>query len=121
MMAGHWNYELVPMPDGRVTEMLTYGSGTAGTLVYHSGTPGGLVPLKRFEALCDDLGLRYVSAGRPGYSESSPRPGRVIADIAEDIAVVLDHLGVDTFVSMGCSGGGPNVIACAALLPGRCL
>ena len=119
-MADDWNYTLVPMPDGRVTETLTYGNGRAGTLLYHSGTPGCLVPLKRFERLCDDLGLRYLSAGRPGYGESSPRPGRVIADIAEDLAVVLDHHGVDTFISMGCSGGGPNVLACAALLPGRC-
>jgi pimeloyl-ACP methyl ester carboxylesterase len=76
--------------------------------------------LKRFERLCDDLGLRYLSAGRPGYGESSPRPGRIIADIAQDLAVVLDHHGVDSFISMGCSGGGPNVLACAALLPERC-
>jgi hypothetical protein len=32
-MADNWNYALVPMPDGRITETLTYGSGRAGTLL----------------------------------------------------------------------------------------
>jgi pimeloyl-ACP methyl ester carboxylesterase len=34
---------------------------------------------------------------------------------------VLDALGADTFVAIGFSGGGPHSLACAALLPGRCL
>jgi pimeloyl-ACP methyl ester carboxylesterase len=119
-MSEDWTYDLVPMPDGRRTEILSYGRGAQGTLVFHAGTPGGLVPKRQFAEVCDDLNLRYVMAARPGYGESSPRPGRVIADVAEDVARVLDHLDIDTFVSMGCSGGGPNVLACAALLPGRC-
>ncbi|MFG2584811.1 alpha/beta fold hydrolase [Streptomyces malaysiensis] len=119
-MAEGWEYDLVPMPDGRVTEILTYGTGTAGTLLCHAGTPGGLVPRAPFAKVCDEFGLRYVMAGRPGYGKSSPRPGRVMADIAEDMACVLDHLGVETFLTMGGSGGGPHVLACAALLPERC-
>jgi pimeloyl-ACP methyl ester carboxylesterase len=31
----------------------------------------------------------------------------------------LDELGCDRFASWGVSGGGPHVLACAALLPGR--
>ncbi|RDD85279.1 alpha/beta fold hydrolase [Streptomyces parvulus] len=119
-MTDGWEYDLVPMTAGRVTEVLTYGSGTEGTLLVHGGTPGGAVPRKPFAKVCDDFGLRYVMAGRPGYGRSSSRPGRVMADIAEDISRVLDHLGIDTFISMGGSGGGGNVLACAALLPDRC-
>ena len=118
---GRWETHLVPMRDGRTTEVLTYGSGTEGTLVFHSGTPGGLAPRDYFAEVCDKHGLRFVMAARPGYGLSSPRPGRVAADVAEDIADVLDHLGIDTFISMGCSGGGCHTLACAALLPGRCL
>jgi pimeloyl-ACP methyl ester carboxylesterase len=58
---------------------------------------------------------------RPGYAGSTPRPGRSVADAAADVAVVLDALGADTFVTMGWSGGGPHALACAALLPGRCV
>ena len=38
-----------------------------------------------------------------------------------DAASVLDDLGADQFVTIGWSGGGPHALACAALLPGRCL
>jgi pimeloyl-ACP methyl ester carboxylesterase len=40
--------------------------------------------------------------------------------IAEDTAAVLDHLGVEQFVSLGTSGGGPHAFADGALLGGRC-
>lgn len=119
-VAESWEYDLVALPDGRVTEVLTYGTATAGTLVCHAGTPGGPVPRPSFARVCDELGLRFVMAGRPGYGRSSPRPGRVPADVAADTARVLDHLGVDTFVTLGGSGGGPHALACAALLPDRC-
>jgi pimeloyl-ACP methyl ester carboxylesterase len=43
-----------------------------------------------------------------------------VADVAGDIAALLDHLGRDEFLSLGWSGGGPHSLACAALLPDRC-
>ena len=41
-----------------------------------------------------------------------------MADDAADIATILDHLGLDEFVTLGWSGGGPRSLACAAMLPG---
>ncbi len=66
-------------------------------------------------------GLRLVGVSRPGYAASARRPGRTVADAAADTAAVLDTLGLDRFVTAGWSGGGPHALACAALLPGRCL
>ena len=43
-----------------------------------------------------------------------------MADDAADVVTILDHLGLDEFVTLGWSGGGPRSLACAALLPGRC-
>jgi pimeloyl-ACP methyl ester carboxylesterase len=43
-----------------------------------------------------------------------------VADAASDTAAVLDSLGVDRFLTLGWSGGGPHALACAALLPDRC-
>ena len=37
-----------------------------------------------------------------------------------DVAAILDDLGLDQFVTLGWSGGGPHALACAALLPDRC-
>jgi pimeloyl-ACP methyl ester carboxylesterase len=45
----------------------------------------------------------------------------LVADAADDVAAILDALGVDTFVTVGWSGGGPHALACAALLPDRCV
>jgi len=38
-----------------------------------------------------------------------------------DSVAILDHLGIEEFVTLGWSGGGPRALACAALLGGRCL
>ncbi|MCW2766128.1 MAG: alpha/beta hydrolase fold protein, partial [Nocardioides sp.] len=37
-----------------------------------------------------------------------------------DSVAILDHLGIDEFVTLGWSGGGPRALACGALLPERC-
>jgi pimeloyl-ACP methyl ester carboxylesterase len=113
--------QLIPMPDGRDIDVLTAGAEDGFPLVIHEGTPAGLVVDSNTAAEAAQRGLRYVVAARPGYEGSTPRPGRRVADVAADVAAVLDALGVGEFVSMGMSGGGPHTLACAALLPGRCL
>jgi len=113
--------QLIPMPDGRHIEVLTTGPADGLPLVVHNGTPGGLVAETKVATAATQRGLRYVQTARPGYEGSTPQPGRRVADVAADVAVVLDALGAGQFVSIGMSGGGPHSLACAALLPGRCL
>ena len=72
-------------------------------------------------ALVAQHGLRFVAFSRPGYATSTRLPGRDIAAVVPDVAALLDRLGVERFVSLGGSGGGPHSIACAALMEGRCL
>jgi pimeloyl-ACP methyl ester carboxylesterase len=112
---------LIPLPDGREIDVLTTGPEDGFPLVVHGGTPGGLVVDSRIAAAATDRGLRFVLTARPGYEGSTPRPGRRVRDVAADVAGVLDALGAGAFVSIGMSGGGPHSLACAALLPGRCL
>jgi pimeloyl-ACP methyl ester carboxylesterase len=112
---------LLRLADGRDIECLTAGPEDGRPLVVHEGTPVGLVINSRLGAAAAERGLRIVQVARPGYGQSTAQPGRRVADIASDVAAVLDDLGSDTFVSIGFSGGGPHSIACAALLPGRCL
>jgi pimeloyl-ACP methyl ester carboxylesterase len=107
--------------DGRRLEVLTAGPDSGLPLVFHTGTPSGLVAPAPVTAAASARGLRTVLYARPGYDGSTPRPGRVVADAAGDVAAILDHLGVDRFLTAGSSGGGPHALACAALLPGRCL
>ena len=44
-------------------------------------------------------------------------PGRAVADCAGDVRAICAALAIDKVVMWGWSGGGPHVLACAALLP----
>jgi pimeloyl-ACP methyl ester carboxylesterase len=100
--------------------VLVTGPEAGDVLVFHHGTPGAaLLPPGLAEAAAD-RGLRTLVCARPGYAGSSPQPGRRVADAASDTTEVLGSLGVDRFLTLGWSGGGPHALACAALLPDRC-
>lgn len=112
----------VTTADGRSLEVLVAGPEDGVPLVFHHGTPQGAVTDPSLVSAAADVGLRVVAYARPGYGASTPRtqPGTV-ADDAADVATILDHLGLDAFVTAGWSGGGPRSLACAAMLPQRCL
>jgi len=112
---------LVDRPDNRSLEYLVAGPPDGTPLVFHHGTPGAAVALPALVDAASVRGLRLVTYARPGYGRSTAHPGRSIADAAADTAAVLDALGAGTFVTLGWSGGGPHALACAALLPDRCL
>ena len=112
---------LIRASGDRMLEMLVSGPDEGLPLVFHSGTPGGLAGLGPMADVVRARGLRAVLYARPGYGNSTPQPGRQVADAAADVATVLDYIGADEFVTAGWSGGGPHALACAALLPVRCL
>jgi len=113
---------LVPTPDGRQLEVLVTGPDDGFPLVFLHGTPSGIVADDAFTEAAAAKGLRLIGYSRPGYGDSTPRAaGATVADDATDVATILDHLGYDRFVAVGWSGGGPRSLACAALLPDRCL
>jgi pimeloyl-ACP methyl ester carboxylesterase len=111
-------------PDGRTLEVLTGGAEDGYPLLFHSGTPSAAAPYDRLDDAFAKVGLRMVTYSRPGYGGSTPRdldgPSSRIADDVPDSVAVLAHLGIDEFITLGWSGGGPRALACAALLPDRC-
>ncbi len=111
----------VRVSDDRSVEVLTAGPADGLPLVFHTGTPSGLVDYAPIRDAATSLGLRCVLYSRPGYGKSDPQPGRRVADAAADVAAILDQLGAGGFLTAGWSGGGPHALACAALLPDRCL
>ncbi|MEU6596109.1 alpha/beta fold hydrolase [Streptomyces flaveolus] len=63
---------------------------------------------------------RVIAPDLRGYGASPVTPGKVpLARHAEDIAELLDHVGVDTFVLAGLSMGGQIAMECAARLGDR--
>ena len=112
---------LVDLPDGRVLEVAVAGPEGATPIVFHHGTPMAGVLFPPLVSAAAERGLRTVAYSRPGYGRSTPRLGRIVADAAADVAAIVNALGAESFYTMGWSGGGPHAIACAALLPHRCL
>jgi len=111
----------VRAPGGRVLDVLVSGPGDGLPLVFHTGTPAGLVGFEPIAGAASARGLRTVLYSRPGYGGSTPQPGRLVADAAADVELILERVDADEFITAGWSGGGPHALACAALLPVRCL
>ena len=116
------DYErLTVQASGGILDVLVFGPEDGLALVFHTGTPGGLVESGPVAGTAAGRGLRTVLYARPGYGDSTPQPGRLVADAAADVEAILARLRIDEFVTAGWSGGGPHALACAALLPVRCL
>jgi pimeloyl-ACP methyl ester carboxylesterase len=111
----------VTLRDGRTLHVYDEGDPNGAVVVEHHGTPGSGVPYAPDNELARARGLRLISYDRAGYGGSTPNPGRVVADIAEDIADLLDALEVDRFATIGGSGGGPHTLSLGALLADRCV
>ncbi|MHB8470342.1 MAG: alpha/beta fold hydrolase [Gaiellaceae bacterium] len=111
----------VALRDGRTLHVYDDGDPEDLVVVEHHGTPGSGLPYAPDVELARERGLRRVAYDRAGYGGSTPNPGRAVAEIANDIADVLDALGVDRFASAGGSGGAPHALALGALLPERCV
>jgi pimeloyl-ACP methyl ester carboxylesterase len=111
----------VNLPDGRTLEYVVGGPADGLPLVFHHGTPGAATLFRPMTDAAGRQGLRTVIYSRAGYAGSTARPGRTVADVAADVAALMDGLGADEFLTVGWSGGGPHALATAALLPDRCL
>jgi pimeloyl-ACP methyl ester carboxylesterase len=107
------------LPDGRRLDIEISGPDGGLPLVFHHGTPGSVRRFGVIERAAHERGLRLVTFSRPGYGDSTRLPGRSVADVASDVAAVLDHLDAPRCLVAGWSGGGPHALATAALLPDR--
>ena len=114
------DFQTVTAADGAVLEYLVSGPPDGRTLLFQPGTPNAGAAFRAIVEPAAERGLRTVSYSRPGYGQSTPRPGRTVADAAVDMATVLDAVGAREFVTLGWSGGGPHALAAGALLPERC-
>jgi pimeloyl-ACP methyl ester carboxylesterase len=85
------------------------------------GTPSCRLSRHPDATLWPNLGLHVVTIDRPGYGGSTALPGRRVSHAAGDVAAVADALGLERFLVIGSSGGGPHALACATELGHRVL
>jgi pimeloyl-ACP methyl ester carboxylesterase len=103
--------------DGRTLAVQEKGDPAGKPLLVHMGTPNSRHLYGPNVEDASQRGLRLISYDRPGYGGSTPQPGRAVGDCAADVRAICAALGIERLVMWGISGGGPHVLACAALLP----
>jgi pimeloyl-ACP methyl ester carboxylesterase len=108
---------LIKTDDGRTLAVEDAGDPEGYPVMVHVGTPNSRHLYGRTVADATARGVRLISYDRPGYGESTPHPGRTMADCASDARAICAALGIGRLAMWGYSGGGPPVLACAALLP----
>jgi len=109
---------VLALVDGRGLAWRWWGDDGTPILRFQ-GTPGSRHFRNPDPRIQQELKVRYLMADRPGYGGSTRKPGRGVADFADDIRALLDAHGLDRVPAMGTSGGGPHVLAVAARLPDR--
>jgi len=105
--------------DGRRLRVEVSGDPRGHPVFLLHGMPGSRVGPRPRSMFLYQRGARLISYDRPGYGGSDRQPGRRVADVVNDVAVVADALGLERFAVAGRSGGAPHALACAALLPDR--
>ena len=106
-------------PDGRIVAWSEFGDAAALPLLRVPGTPGCRYSLRADRAPWTRRHLRVITTERPGFGASTRLPGRGFGAPADDLAAVLDHLGLEAVYVMGGSGSAPHQLAFAARHPDR--
>ena len=106
-------------PDGRTVAFTEWGDRGGIPLLRVPGTPGCRYNLRADRSAWAARNLWAITTERPGFGASTPLPGRGFAEPADDLAAVLDELGVERCHVIGGSGSAPHQLAFAARHPDR--
>jgi pimeloyl-ACP methyl ester carboxylesterase len=105
--------------DGRQLCYAQWGDPAGAPIFNLHGTPGCRLNRYPDEEALANIGARLITYDRPGYGRSDRNPGRRVVDCVADVEAIADAEGIDHFVVVGGSGGGPHALAVAARLPER--
>lgn len=106
-------------PDGRTVAWTEWGPPGGVPLLRLPGTPGCRWSVRSDPTPWAERGLRVVMTERPGFGASTRLPGRGFAEHADDLAAVLDALGLDAVHVTGASGASAHELCFAGRHPER--
>lgn len=96
-----------------------FGAPDGAPVFYYHGWPSSRLQARLAHHLAAERGLRLIAMDRPGMGKSTLIRDRKLEDWPELMGRFADHLGIAKFGQLGVSGGGPYVLACAAMIPDR--
>jgi pimeloyl-ACP methyl ester carboxylesterase len=109
----------INVSDGRHIEYEVVGDPTGTPVFFQHGTGDSRLCKHPDDAVTAALGVRLITADRPGVGGSSTFKGRSILDWVPDVEAIADELGLDTIVVAGHSGGCQHALAVALRLGDR--
>ena len=109
----------IERPDGRTVAFTEWGDPSGTPLLRVPGTPGCRYNMRADRSGWTQRNLWAITTERPGFGASTRLPGRGFAEPADDLAAILDELGLDRVHVIGGSGSSPHQLALAARHPDR--
>ncbi|WP_083586976.1 alpha/beta fold hydrolase [Agrococcus sp. Marseille-P2731] len=105
------------LADGRRTTWQEFGVADGRPVLYLHGGGSTSIEGGIFHREAVHHGVRLIATNRPGARGSTLAPGRPAIAYADDVAQVLDHLGVERMSCFGESNGGLMTMVVASGLP----
>jgi hypothetical protein len=99
---------ILKLKDGRALDYISNGSDSKSAILFHHGTPSDCTLWQKW--FNEITSVKAIAASRPGYGLSDRRRGRNVAADIDDQSQLLDFFGIEKFMSIGWSGGGPHAI-----------
>jgi pimeloyl-ACP methyl ester carboxylesterase len=104
------------LPDARELHWYEWGTTSGYPLIFCTGAGMSGSMSFGFPHL-DQLGFRLIAPDRPGSGKSSAHPSKTLQTWAEDIAILLKHLGVSRCAVLGFSQGSAFALSLAKTCP----
>jgi pimeloyl-ACP methyl ester carboxylesterase len=111
--------QTLALADGRTLAYELFGDPEGRPVFFQHGTGDSRLARHPDESLTTDLGIRLITADRPGVGGSTRQKHRTLLDWTTDAEALVDALGVERFAVAGWSGGGPHALAIAHALRDR--
>lgn len=111
--------QTLALADGRTLAYELFGDPEGRPVFFQHGTGDSRLARHPDESLTAGLGIRLITADRPGVGGSTRKKHRTLVDWAKDAEALVDSLGIERFAVAGWSGGGPHALAIAYALRDR--
>ncbi len=106
--------------EGRQLGIAEFGPPDGRAVVWFHGTPGARRQIpEEARLIAGAEGIRIIGIDRPGVGLSTSHLYEAVADLAPDVEIVADRIGLERFSTIGLSGGGPYALATACALGDR--
>lgn len=113
-------HDILKLSDGRHLAYQEYGDPSGEVVVHcHSVLGSRLERAFNVEEICKQRTVRLIVIDRPGFGMSDPDPEMSFKKWPQDLAQLMDELGLEKISITGYAMGGQYALACAHEIPER--